>query len=114
MITLTNGFPQGPGGLVVPNGSISLRLNADAPVIAAPYGIVAANIPLVFQFDSTGALVQPAKIWSNAEISPALGTHYLVTFYDQNGARLNQPLGWQFSQAANATVDIGTMVPFAI
>ena len=119
MITLINGFPQGPNALIVPNGSISFQLNVDATVIAAPYGFVCADIPAVFQFDATGALIQPAKLWSNEELNPQLsstllGTYYLVTFYDQAGARLNKsPMWWQFPEAANATVDISGMVPYA-
>lgn len=118
MITLINGLPQSPAGLIVPNGSIGFQLNADATVVAAPFGFVAAAIEVVFQFNAAGILVQPAKIWSNAELNPqnsvGLGTYYLVTFYDQNGARLNTvPMWWQFPEAANSTVDIGEMVPFA-
>ncbi len=118
MITLTNGLPQGPNGLVVPSGSISFSLNVDATVIAAPYGFVSAAIPIVFQFDSTGKLVQPAQLYSNLELNPqngiGLGTYYLVTFYDQNGARINLvPMWWQFPEAANSTVDIGEVTPYA-
>lgn len=118
MITLENGLPQGPNGLVVPNGSISFSLNVDATVIAAPYGFVSAAIPIVFQFDSTGKLIQPAQLYSNLELNPqngiGLGTYYLVTFYDQNGARINAvPLWWQFPEAANSTVDIGEVTPYA-
>jgi hypothetical protein len=119
IIQLINGFPQGPNALIVPNGSISFSLNVDATVVAAPYGFVCADIPVVFQFDATGALIQPAKLWSNAELNPQLsstllGTYYLVTFYDQDGARLNKsPMWWQFPEAANATVDISGMVPYA-
>ena len=118
MITLTEGFPQGPNGLIVPNGSISFQLNTDGTVIAAPYGFVCAEIPVVFQFDATGALIQPAQLYSNEELQPqnsyGLGTYYLVTFYDQNGARINKsPMWWQFPEAAGATVDISQMTPFA-
>lgn len=118
MITLTNGLPQGPNGIIVPNGSVSFQLNVDATVIAAPYGFVCAAIPVIFQFDGTGALIQPAQLWSNLELNPqnsvGLGTYYLVTFYDQNGAVLNAvPLWFQFTEAANATVDISKMTPFA-
>jgi len=119
MITLINGFPQGPNGLIVPNGSIKFALNVDATVIAAPGGFVAADVPAVFQFDGTGALVQPAKIWSNRELNPQLsptllGTYYLVTFYDQNGAILNStPMWWQFPEVASSTVDISIMTPIS-
>lgn len=119
MITLENGFPQGPNGLIVPNGSISLQLNVDATVIASPYGFVCAAIPVIFQFDEDGALIQPARIWSNAELNPQLsttllGTYYLVTFYDQNGAVLNStPMWWQFPEADGETVDISRMKPFS-
>jgi hypothetical protein len=122
IIQLINGFPQGPNGFIVSNGSIKLQLNVDATVIAAPGGFVCADIPVVFQFNAAGQ-IQPnapaiaAKIWSNAELNPQLsstllGTYYLVTFYDQNGAVLNAtPLWWQFPEAANATVDISQMTP---
>jgi hypothetical protein len=120
MITLINGYVQNPAGLIVPNGSIKLQLNVDATIIAAPYGFVAANVPVVFQFNAA-CQIQPnppavaAKIWSNEELQPQLsstllGTYYLVTFYDQNGAVLNAtPLWWQFPESAGATVDISQM-----
>lgn len=123
MITLENGNPQSLAGLIVPNGSISFQLNVDATVIASPYGVVLADVPVTFQFNAQGK-IQPnapataAQIYSNAELNPqnsvGLGTYYLVTFYDQNGARLNQaPMWWQFTQSANSTVDIGEIIPFA-
>lgn len=123
IINLVNGFPQGANALIVPNGSISFQLNVDASIIAAPYGFVAADIPVVFQFNAAGQ-IQPnapsvaAQIWSNRELNPqnsiGLGTYYLVIFYDQNGARLNvSPMWWQFPQVANSIVDISTMVPFS-
>jgi hypothetical protein len=110
-----NGFPQGPNGLIVPNGSLKMQLNVDGTIIANPGGFVAADIPVVFQFDKNGALIQPAKIWSNEELDPqntvGLGTFYLVTFYDQNGAILNNtPLWWIFPEIINSTVDISQMV----
>jgi hypothetical protein len=117
MITLINGFPQGPNGLIVPNGSVVFQLNIDATVVAAPGGFVCADIPVVFQFDANGALIQPAQLWSNEELNPQLsptllGTYYLVTFYDQNGARLNvSPMWWQFPELNGATVDISQMTP---
>src|ERR1039458_6241370 len=94
MITLTNGRFENASGIFVPNGSISFSLNVDATVIAAPGGFVCADIPVVFQLDANGDLIQPAKIFSNEELNPQLsstllGTYYLVTVYDQNGARLN-------------------------
>ena len=124
MIHLTNGYPQGPNGLIVPNGSIKLALNVDATVIAAPYGFVCADVPVVFQFNAAGQ-VQPnapaatADIWSNRELQPQLsstllGTYYFVTFYDQNGAILNAtPLWWQFPETAGSTVDISQMTPIS-
>lgn len=117
MITLINGFPQGANALIVPNGSISFSLNIDGTVVAAPGGFVAAEIPIIFQFDKNGALIQPAQLFSNAELNPqnsiGLGTVYFVTFYDQNNARLNvSPMTWQFNQAAGSTVDISKMTPF--
>lgn len=122
MITLINGFPQNPSALIVPNGSIRFELNVDATVVAAPGGFVCADQPIVFQFDSTGH-IQPnspataAQIYSNAELNPqngvGLGTYYLVTFYDANGAQLNKvPMWWQFTEASGATVDISQMTPF--
>jgi hypothetical protein len=115
---LTNGFPQNASSLIVPNGSISFQLNVDATVIASPFGFVAADLEVVFQFDGNGALIQPAKIYSNKELNPqnsvGLGTYYLVMFYDQNGARLNvSPMWWQFPEASGATVDISAMTPFS-
>ena len=77
-------------------------------------------MPVVFQFNAA-CQIQPnppavaAKIWSNEELQPQLsstllGTYYLVTFYDQNGAVLNAtPLWWQFPESLGATVDISQM-----
>lgn len=117
MITLENGNVQGLSGLAVPNGSMSLQLNVDATVIATP-GFVAAGIETFFQFDSSGDLVQPCQIWSNAELNPqnsnGLGTYYLVSFFDANGARINKvPMWWQFPEVAGSTVDISTVTAFA-
>ena len=122
-IILENGHLQTAQALAVPNGSITFQLNIDATVIAAPYGFVSAAAEVVFQLDANGDILPPTgatnpEIYSNAELNPqnsvGLGTYYLVTFYDQNGARLNiAPMWWQFTQAANATVDIGEMIPFA-
>jgi len=37
----------------------------------------------------------------------------LVTFYDQNNARINKnPMWWQFQEVAGSTVDIGSMTPY--
>jgi hypothetical protein len=118
MITLVNGSIQSASHTAVSNGSISLQLNVDATVIAAPNGFVCADIPIVFQFDANGNLIQPCAIWSNAELNPqnslGLGTYYLVTLYDQNGARLNAvPMWWQFPEAAGAMVDISSVVPIS-
>lgn len=118
MITLTNGNVQNPAALAVPNGSVTFNLNVDATVIAAPYGFVSAAEPVVFQFDSTGNIQSGAQIYSNKELQPqnslGLGTYYLVTFYDANGARINKnPMWWQFSQASGSTVDIGTVIPIS-
>jgi len=114
MIFLVGGHVQSQGGVGVPNGSISLQLNLDATIVAAPGGLVPAQQELVFQFDATGNLVQPAQIWANGELNPqnssGLGTYYLVTIYDANGARINSsPMWWQFPQLAGATVDISFM-----
>lgn len=117
MITLENGHVQNQGGMLVPNGSISFQLNTDASVLAPPFGIIPAEQILIFQFDASGNLIQPAKLYSNAELNPqnnnGLGTFYFVTFYDANGARINKnPMAWQFSQTANSIVDISQMAPF--
>ena len=117
-----NGFPQNLSGLIVPDGSVSFQLNIDATIIASPFGFVAAQEVVTFQFNALGQ-IQPnfpasaAQIYSNLELNPqnanGLGTYYLVTFYDANGARINnQPMWWQFANPANATVDIGEMTPY--
>jgi hypothetical protein len=115
MITLTGGGFQNASGLFVANGAVSFSLNCDATVIAAPYGLVSSEIPVVFQLDGNGNLIQPCKLYSNKELNPqnliGLGTYYLVTFYDQNGSRLNQPMWWQFPEAAGVTVNISNMTP---
>lgn len=119
MITLIGGNIQGPNNLAVPLGSVVFQLNTDATVIAAPHGFVAADVPVVFQFDATGNLIQPAKLWSNEELQPQLsptllGTYYLVTFYSQAGARLNAvPLWFQFPEISGSTVDIGNVTPIS-
>jgi hypothetical protein len=118
MITLTNLHLQSASGLFVPFGSVSFSLNIDGTVLAAPGGFVSADIPIIFQLDANGNLIQPAKLYSNAELTPqnsqGLGSTYAVTFYDQNNARLNKsPMIWQFNQAAGSTVDISMMIPFS-
>jgi hypothetical protein len=119
VITLIGGNIQGPNNLAVPFGSVVFQLNVDATVIAAPHGFVAAAVPVVFQFDSTGNLIQPAKLWSNEELQPQLsptllGTYYLVTFYTQAGAKINiSPLWFQFPEISGSTVDIGNVTPIS-
>src|ERR1035437_8031682 len=118
MITLTNLHIQNASSVFVPNGSISFQLNVDATVIAAPGGFVSADNPVTFQLDANGDLIQPARIYSNAELNPQLsstllGTYYEVQIRDQNGATLSQPMWWQFPEAANATVDISQMTPIS-
>ena len=122
MITLVNGYPMGPNGLIVPNGSIKFQLNnTDATVIAAPYGFVCADVPVVFQFNAWRArfnrirLLPPLKFGRMKNlirrIPQGLGTFYLVTFYDQNGAVLNStPLWWIFPETNGSTVDISQMI----
>ena len=115
MITLVNGQVQSQGGMFVPNGSITFNVNVDATVIASPGGLVWAQQVLVFQFDSNGNLVQPAQLYSNAELNPrtatGAGTFYYVTCYDANGGRINKsPMWWIFPEGAGATVDISTMM----
>lgn len=123
MITLVNLGLQNESSIFIPNGSISFQLNVDATVVASPFGFVSAAVPVVFQLDADGNILPnapatAAMIWSNAELNPqnqiGLGTYYLVTLYDQNGARVNlEPMWWQFTEAANATVNISEMTPFA-
>ncbi|MFI4941499.1 MAG: LamG domain-containing protein [Burkholderiales bacterium] len=117
MITLTGGNLQDAQGNVIPNASMSLQLNTDCVVIASPGGQVPAQQVSTFQFDSTGNLVQPVRIWSNAELLPknlnGQPTYYQVIFFDANGARISgASLYWQFTQAGGSTVDIGTIVPY--
>src|ERR1700722_12879883 len=114
VITLTAGHDQNQGGMAVPNGSVTFRLNTDASILTSPYGLIPAEQILAFQFDTSGNLVQPAQLYSNAELDPqntnGLGTFYFVTFYDANGARLNKnPMSWQFPEPAGSTVDISQM-----
>lgn len=113
MINLIGGKLQNCGGMAVSHGSIAFQLNMDATIVT-PGGIVPASQVLVFQFDGTGNLIQPAQLYSNAELNPqnssGLATYYLVTIYDPNGARLNKsPLWWQFPSPAGSTVDISSM-----
>ena len=87
----------------------------DATISANPGGFVSGANDVVFQFDVNGNLIQPAQIFSNAELQPQhpggfLATYYFVTFYDANGARKNiRPMWWQFPNAAGETVDISRM-----
>ena len=99
-----------------------ISVEIDATVIASPYGFVSASAESCSSWTRTAILLPPsgaatATIYSNAELYPqnsvGLGTYYLVTFYDQNNAPLNEPMWWQFTQAAGSTVDIGEMIPFA-
>lgn len=117
MITLTLGHDQNASNLAVPGGSISLQLNTDGSVLAAPYGLVMGNIPVSFYFDRNGDLEPGAQIWSNAELLPqnerGFATYYLVSFYDANGSPLNTtPMWWQFQNPAGSTVDISTMTAY--
>ena len=103
--------------MAVPNGSISFSLNMDAQVIAPPGGQVFASQIVIFQFDANGNLVQPAQIYSNAELNPrtasGVGTFYLVLIYDANGAALNDAaMQWLFPNATGSTVDIGDMTAY--
>ena len=122
MIILQNGNIQNPSGINIPNGQITFQLNVDATVVASPYGIIPAQEIITFQFDENGDILPngsaaAAQIYSNAELNPqnenGLGTYYLVTLYDANGARINSvPMWWQFTEEANSTVDISTMTPY--
>ena len=119
MIVLTQGNIQSASGIAVPHGSITLQLNVDATIVASPYGLAVAAPIVTFQFDENGDILpnapaSEAQIYSNAELNPqnsqGVGTYYLVTIYDANGARLNSsPMFWQFPQAAGSTVDISEM-----
>jgi hypothetical protein len=88
--------------------------------VAAPYGQVQATLVVTFQLDSAGNLIPPAQLYSNAELTPQLsstllGTFYMVTVYDQNGAVMNAvPMRWIFPNAAGSTVDISTMTAFEV
>ena len=104
MITLINGNIQdGKGNLL--DGSLVMQLTADATLVGSA-GVVVSAIPLTFQVRA-GQLLGSCKLYSNAELSPQ--TQYTVIFYDLNGSRTNNPVLWQFDQAAGSTVDIGTM-----
>ena len=97
-------------------------MNVDATIVATPFGIIPAQAIITFQFDENGDILPNtpaavAQIYSNAELNPqnenGLGTYYLVTLYDANGARINSvPMWWQFTEEANSTVDISTMTPY--
>lgn len=113
-INLINGHVQGPGNVVVPNGSITLQLNMDASVIAPPGGQVLSSQVTTCQFDSSGNIVPTCAIWSNAELNPqnalGLGTWYWATFYDSNGTRVNSvAFPWAFPNSSGASVDISFM-----
>lgn len=113
---------QNPSGINIPNGQITFQLNVDATILANPYGIIPGQEIITFQFDENGDILPNApaavaQIYSNLELNPqnenGLGTYYLVTLYDANGARINSvPMWWQFTEEANSTVDISTMTPF--
>lgn len=123
MIIIENGHVQNQAGILVPNGQISFQLNIDATILASPGGIIPAQQVIVFQLDESGDIVPlpgqtEAQIYSNAELNPqndiGLGTYYLVSIFDANGARINKsPMWWQFTEAANSTVDISQMTGFA-
>jgi hypothetical protein len=123
MIAIENGHVQNQAGILVPNGQISFQLNIDATILASPGGIIPAQQVIVFQLDESGDILPlpgqtEAQIWSNAELNPqndiGLGTYYLVSIFDANGARINKsPMWWQFPEAANSTVDISQMTGFA-
>jgi hypothetical protein len=121
MISLINGHIQDvSGNPIVPYGSIELYLNGDAQLLASPYGQVLGGTTnsVTFYFDENCDLITPAQIWSNAELNPqnseGLGTWYIVNFYDENGARLNNaPMIWVFPNSAGSTVDISNMVNVA-
>ena len=106
MISLTGGVVQNANGSGLPNGSVEFCLNVDAMVVAAPNGFVSSKIPIVFQLDANGNIEAGAEIWSNEELNPqtvdGLGTYYIVSIYDKNNARLNDPQWWLFNQSAGA------------
>lgn len=123
MITLVGGNFQDTTGNPVKFGSIRMELNCDATIIAPPYGIIpgVAGNPVTFQLDANGDILPnapaaAAQVYSNLELQPqnsvGLGTYYLVTIYSQNGARLSNPMWWQFQNAAGATVNISSMTAY--
>ena len=117
MITLTAGHFQAADGSPLAHGNIAFQLNLDATIIAAPYGFIPASDIVVFQLDANGDIESGADIYSNAELNPqnasGLGTYYSVTVYDANNSRMNiSPMFWQFTEAANSTVDISNMTAY--
>jgi len=114
MITIQNGAFQTEDGVPIANGAIVFQLSGPATVTTG--GGVVTTTPRIFQLDTGGNILPPtgatsAQIFSNAELTPNLGTYYYVTVYDSNNARVFTIL-WQFTQAAGATVNLSTMAPF--
>lgn len=113
MITLVNGnFADAAGNPI--NGSLQLRLNLAARVVANPGQVVAAT-PILFSVVN-GNLSGTCQIYSNAELLPqnatGLATLYFVALFDQNGACLSDAATrWQFSNPAGSVVDVSGMIP---
>jgi hypothetical protein len=70
-ITLTGGNIQNSASVSVPNGTLSLQLNVDATIVAAPYGFIGANETIFGYFDANGNL-EPLKIYANTELYPQI------------------------------------------
>ena len=113
MISLENGNFADASGNTYANGSIVFTLSRECTVTASPFGVVAAQ-PVGFQLDADGDILpnsgSSAQIFSNAELTPD-DSYYLVTIYDQNGARMLSLLT-QFTQGAGSTVNLSDLVPY--
>jgi hypothetical protein len=113
VITLVNGNFEDAAGNAV-NGSLQLRLNLAARVVANPSQVVAAT-PILFSVVN-GNLSGTCQVYSNAELLPqnatGLATLYFAALFDQSGARLSdEATRWQFSNPAGSVVDISGMIP---
>lgn len=107
MISLINGNFQDAGGNLLAKGTLTLQPTADAAVVGSPGQVVSA-VPISFPIIN-GALVGKCPIYSGVELTPQI--LYTAVVFDQNGARLTNPVFWNFTQPAGSTVDVGTMVP---
>lgn len=105
MINLINGNFQNAQGQPL-NGTLTLQPTADAATVLSPGQVVNA-VPITFII-ANGNLSGKCQIYSGAELTPSI--QYVVTVFDQNGARLTNPVLWNFTQPAGSTVDVGTML----